>query len=445
MMHEHPPLHRLLACLFLLAFQAHCLFSQDWIRDYQLGANASAVAVMRISDGGFVAAGRLGNGNEGQPYLLKVGPEGDSLWMRSYEPMVSITDATATPDAGFVMIGSKNNVAFLLKTDSLGNTLWQQSLDETVTQGLAVAADWQGNILVAGNRSAHPYLAKLDPMGNLLWEKSFDDKPAPVRAGGDAERGFAYAHFDGASTIYFLRTDAEGNERWYNSFSSPSSMFIYDITPNWHGGLAMVGAYFVPQTDSAIAFRLLTNDNGSSEQSNGFCCGIDDYANARSIVEVPNGYAILWGYYSLAQTGCFLMGVPGIDTLPSDFQVHNIHPNGLVFAGRTDIGLRLMNLEHPWPVSTSNELIKTHTGLTVYPNPTSGELWVELDLNADDVVTIFATNAQGNHFGLLLDEQCFPAGKHQLTLNTMGWQSGLYFLHLYGKTGNQIRRLVKLE
>ncbi len=157
--------------------------------------NLESAAVIEAHDGGFVATGYGLEDTSSTQYslsLYKVSTEGDALWSRLFV----LPDGTRgwgnelvlLPDGGFAVCGRKDplegmDIAWILRTDSQGDTLWTREWGYTswatavdilyLDDGLTVFA--QGN---TPSTPGGPHLLRYDMDGNLLWETDFPDWPA---------------------------------------------------------------------------------------------------------------------------------------------------------------------------------------------------------------------------------------------------------------------------
>ena len=138
------------------------------------------------------------------PWLLKLDPNGNSEWQRTYDftsnytppccalgALVQIAySAHQTSDGGYIAVGereiegpdggAKSSSALIFKTNPDGNILWQKSyggyLGYTTPHSAQQSSD--GGFIIAGGSSAlvwptGPWLLKLDADGNLVWQKIY--------------------------------------------------------------------------------------------------------------------------------------------------------------------------------------------------------------------------------------------------------------------------------
>jgi hypothetical protein len=131
-----------------------------WIKTYGGVCDDYARAITPTPDGNFIVAGFSicnGDGNE-YVYILKIKPNGDTLWIKTYGGTNNYAGAyaiTPTADGNFIVAGSAlgagNNDAYLLKIKPDGDTIWTKTFGGTcneVFNTLAPTSD--GNFIVAG-------------------------------------------------------------------------------------------------------------------------------------------------------------------------------------------------------------------------------------------------------------------------------------------------------
>ncbi len=121
-------------------------------------------------------------------YLVKRNSIGVIQWERSYDINTQdiVRSIEIASDGGFMLFGSSRNdftgeeSMFLIKTDSLGELLWQNTYGGPYSDwGLAITKLQDGNFLLAGgtslnsNDASASLLIKIDPEGNIIWQKKY--------------------------------------------------------------------------------------------------------------------------------------------------------------------------------------------------------------------------------------------------------------------------------
>jgi uncharacterized delta-60 repeat protein len=161
-----------------------------WTRTYGGGNYDEARSVQQTADGGYIAAGCTYSFGAGAYdfYLLKTDSLGDTLWTRTYgrhdwEWAYSVRQ---TSDGGYAVAGYTHSLCagsydfYLVKTNSQGDTLWTRTYGESgddVAYSIQQTAD--GGYVVAGHTSSFGagsydfYLVKTDSLGDTVWTRTY--------------------------------------------------------------------------------------------------------------------------------------------------------------------------------------------------------------------------------------------------------------------------------
>lgn len=240
-----------------------CLVKADtsgnvlWFQTYGDIYRQRGMQVKETFDHGFI----IGGWNEmfgtatSNFYLVRTDSIGDTLWTRNY-PTGNQQYGYAVdqmPDSGFVIAGSIDvatfgNSTYVIRTDKYGDTLWTKilsAIDYSVAYDVSAKAD--SHVIISGYSNVNggcsePLLAELDENGNLLWHEEYTDGPCgwshavtPTTDGGYAVFGMDNSNF------YLVNTDVNGNQDWYQKFDEMDSEFGYSVKQTSDGGFIMSG------------------------------------------------------------------------------------------------------------------------------------------------------------------------------------------------------------
>ena len=109
---------------------------QQWNQSYPLSSNAEMSTMVQTSDGGYLLTGYLQTASGDQYLMVKTDSNGNMQWNKTFGASGTLNDALSgiqTSDGGYAVIGVSNSTgtalvkAMLLKTDSSGNPLWNQT------------------------------------------------------------------------------------------------------------------------------------------------------------------------------------------------------------------------------------------------------------------------------------------------------------------------------
>lgn len=131
-----------------------------WHKLYGTDGYDSAGEIKELQNGDLIiSATYLPLNNDGDFWLLKTDKYGDTLWTKKYggESSESSSSIDLTMDNGFIVTGSTESFTngfidmWVLRTDSLGNTLWTQNYGGRYgDDGNSVITTFTGDYVIAG-------------------------------------------------------------------------------------------------------------------------------------------------------------------------------------------------------------------------------------------------------------------------------------------------------
>jgi hypothetical protein len=201
------------------------------------------------SSGNSYITGWSGGANNLHDYTtIKYSPNGDELWVRRYNGSADDNDYAywlALDSSGNIYVtgqsvekGSDNDIT-TIKYSPDGDVLWMQSYNgpgNGYDAGQAVAVDGDGNAYITGNHTTATGLEcvtlKYSTNGDLLWSASFN---GPDQSGGvlisiawdDLANvyvsGFVFS--GGASDFATIKYDTLGTEQWARLYDGPAHSY----------------------------------------------------------------------------------------------------------------------------------------------------------------------------------------------------------------------------
>ncbi len=246
---------------------------EEWNRTFGGPGHEVGGPISKTQDGGYVLTGMTesyGAGN-GDLWLVKVDREGGRVWDRTFggkgvDVGESVTEAE---DGGYIVAGYTTSFgaggkdAWLIKTDSDGNTEWDENLGGAGDDAAWSAEEMKdGGYVVLGCTDSYGigkgdvWLVKTDADGKEVWNRTFggpsDDEGMAVTEtadGGLIIAGRTDSYGVGEYDAWLIKTDPEGNELW-------------DAT---YGGTEQDGICSVQETDDGYVAAGFTNSFGSGE------------------------------------------------------------------------------------------------------------------------------------------------------------------------------------
>jgi len=197
--------------------------------------------VIQTSDGGYAIVGytaTYGAGN-GNVWLVKIDSKGDTLWTRTFGGPEEDWGSSIiqTSDGGYVILGrtesfgSGSTDAYLIRTDSSGNTLWTRTFGgEKDDWGHSIIKAIDGGYLLLGSTESFSqgeymniWVIKTDTSGDTLWTRTFGgiDLAAGYSLIQTSDEGYVILGdllSVGYPDVYLIKIDIEGNLLWTNTF-----------------------------------------------------------------------------------------------------------------------------------------------------------------------------------------------------------------------------------
>ncbi len=224
-----------------------------WNKTYGESGGEFGYSAIQTSDGGYAIAGSTWAYGAGSQdfWLIKSDADGNHMWNKTYGKDALSDEygrsVIQTSDGGYAIAGYtydwdwQEGSVWLVKTDSEGNQLWNQTysswlgdLDEcysvvqTSDGGYALAADY--------------LLIKTDSEGNQLWNKTYGAYTYSVVQtspdGGYAVAGYSYYP---TGTAWLIKTDSEGNQMWNQKFGGPGGEAFYSVVQTSDGAYVATG------------------------------------------------------------------------------------------------------------------------------------------------------------------------------------------------------------
>jgi len=289
---------------------------QEWNRTYGNAGFDWASCLIQTCDGGYALAGSTYISDDlGYDFwLVKTDASGNQEWNKTFGEAFHDYAASVvqTVDGGYAVAGIKdclnnggysitayrdiivlgNADAWLIKTDSSGNALWNKTYGSLYDDGaFSVVQTSDGGYALAGNTYSFSagnntdfWLAKTDSCGEELWSKSFggvkDDFGYFVIQtcdGGYALSGITNSSGAGFEDVWLIKTDDDGNRLWDRTYGGALNDEAYFVMQTEDGGYALAGAAY-SVADVWDAWLIKTNTYGEVLWSQTYGGAGDDQA-----------------------------------------------------------------------------------------------------------------------------------------------------------------------
>ncbi|MBN2682429.1 MAG: hypothetical protein JXR58_07960 [Bacteroidales bacterium] len=221
-------------------------------------------------------------------------------------------------DEGYIIVGTttkltKETDVILIKTNKFGNQVWSKTFGDTLNdRGFFVQKTIDGGYIIAGttiisDNKEDVLLIKTDYLGNTIWQKSFGNKSSEeglcvkqtydggyIIAGYSDEANSGNGNPAGLDDILLIRTNQAGDSIWAKRYGGAFSETGIDVIEKDDKGFIVLGttnSFSEPGQDGNNLILIETNESGLLTDK--FTYGGTGSDNAASIVEIDNGYLIV--------------------------------------------------------------------------------------------------------------------------------------------------------
>jgi hypothetical protein len=452
-----------------------------WSKTFGGAQDDEAYSVIESASGGYVIAGVTSSYGSGSRdgWLIKTNNSGDQIWSKTYGGFSSdgFRNLKQTFDGGYIITGWTLSYgpgiignAWLVKTDSLGNQLWNKPFGGSdVDRGYSVQQTNDSGFIVTGYTSSigagldDMLLIKTDSDGNELWQKAFggtgrDYGHSVIQTfdGGFLVAGYTLSFGAGGDDFWLVKTDGSGNLEWHQTFGGSSSDIAYSIASTNDGGFIITGhtlSYgagvhdiWLIKTATVIPVELinfsasLIDENqvllrwSTATELNNYGFNVER-SSVRSNDWKTIGFVKGYGNSNLTQEYSFTDILDTRDKFT--YRLKQIDYNGsLNYSNAIEI-----ELGNNWLDFTLSQN---------YPNPfnpnTKIKFTLPITVNKNNTTTLRIFDVIGNEVATLLNEIKEP-GSYEVSFNADEFEmsSGIYFYKLRSGLFSVVKKMIYLK
>jgi hypothetical protein len=309
-------LSAVLSMSFTILLSTPVMASEMWQQNYGGPNDDRAYSMVQTSDGGLALAGFTMSYGAGllDFYLIKTDGSGNLSWNQTYGGAGSevANSLVQTSDGGYALAGATESFGaggsdfWLVKTDTNGNMMWNQTYGGTDFDGAqSVVQTSDGGFALAGRTDSFGaghydfWLVKTDANGNMIWNKTYGgtDHDEATSLMQTSDEGYVLAgsanSFDNGG-VWLVKTDVSGNMIWNKTYGQQIDKKAQSVIETSDGGYALTGT-------GGYVWLIKTNGNGDilfyqTYAGTQWYEGYTQVDNAYCLVQTSNGDYALAGY-----------------------------------------------------------------------------------------------------------------------------------------------------
>jgi hypothetical protein len=297
-------------------------------RTYGGASYDNGFSVQQTAEGGYVVAGgtRSFGAGDCDVYLIKVNALGDTMWTRTYGGAGSqgAYSVQQTADGGYVMAGSTADTVslfeygYLVRTDSIGETLWTRTFgpdSQDIQWVNEIQQTDDGGFVFVGWATGDAfyeisYVVRTDANGDTLWTRGLCDPESGYCRAYSVQQTKDHGYIvsgakspldSGYSDTYLVKLDSGGGTTWSATFGDTGYQTGYSVEQTADGGYIAVGASgYSDQSDGHDVYLVRTDAAGNPLWTKVLREANDQAGN--TVHQTPDGGFALCGWTGIIMT-----------------------------------------------------------------------------------------------------------------------------------------------
>jgi hypothetical protein len=252
--------------------------NEEWNKTFGGDDGDVGFSVQQTTDGGYIITGftsSYGTAGGWDVWLIKTDTEGNEEWNETFGSGNDWDEGHSvqqTTDGGYVITGQTSGDLWLLKTDSQGDEEWNQTFGgSSADYGESVQQTTDGGFIITGstssfgNGSYDVWLIKTDSQGNVVWNQTLGD--ASYQKGFSVQQtddgGYIITGYYGSYDVWLIKTNSQGQEEWNKTFGGSGQDVGYSVQQTTDGGYIITG-YTYSYGNGGDVWLIKTDSQGNS-------------------------------------------------------------------------------------------------------------------------------------------------------------------------------------
>ena len=456
-----------------------------WTRTYGSSEADLGYCVQQTTDGGFVFVGfsyqSYYGGIEG--YLAKTNNLGDTLWTailggHFHDFFYYVQE---TNDSCYIITGQTSSFGaggtdvYLLKTDTLGNIIWEQTIGGSLCEsGSEVQQTTDGGYIIVGGTQSHSNgsydicIIKTNCEGYTTWTKAYgglySDAGNSIQQTVDGGYIIAGHSIDGGRYLCakLLRTNENGDTLWTKDFAGTWGAKANSVCQTDDGGYAIIGMIYTDGNYHRNAYLIKTDAMGDTMWTKKYG-GLDFVDGFYGILTNDNGFVIVGYKSNLFDKDVYIIKTDAngdtnwTKTIGGELEDMAMHveqtsDDGYIIVGytnsyglgSTDIYVIRLDSEGTIVEDFGNPQPSSFILHPPHPNPFNSSTTISYKLQAASYVELKVYDVRGREVWSAVSSWQL-AGEHRVVWDAGGLPSGVYFARLQTNGSTQTQKILLLK
>ncbi len=302
----------LVVAIFLLLFSSFLHAQITFERWYDITTVDRGSSVDQTFDGGYIITGETIESGIHDIYLMKTDSLGNILWQQTYGGPFSERAASVKQlnDYGFVVVGTTRSFGaggsdvYVIRTDSIGDTIWTRTYGDTSYDHGHNIIQTNDCFLIVGFTGSYGlngdiYVLKIDSLGDTIWTKAYGGIAqdggwdiVETPDGGFIIAGYTLSFGGWLANVYIVKIDSLGDTLWTKAYGGNDNDEGFSITKAIDGGYVISG-YTESFGAGEVDFYLLKiNSVGDTLWTRTYGGSLSDFGSKVIQSSEGNGYLI---------------------------------------------------------------------------------------------------------------------------------------------------------
>ena len=261
--------------------------TMQWNQTYGGRAEDGAYSLIQTSDGGYALAGFTDSYGAGgyDFWLVKTNSTGGMVWNQTYGGTrdEQVSSVIKTSDGGYAVAGYTDSFGtsgydfWLVKTNSTGGMVWNQTYGSSGDDEAECVIQTSDGYAITGYTNSTGaggldfWLVKTDSSGNMLWNQTYggagDEAANAIVQTSDtgyALAGWTDSYGAGGYDFWLVKTDSSGTMLWNKTYGGGGDDVAFSAVQTSDGGYALAGLTDSYSAGSFDGFLVKTDSSGNS-------------------------------------------------------------------------------------------------------------------------------------------------------------------------------------